>query len=189
MASELKCCDLFSRKTALLQADQLVILEHGLLSDRVRRIGFDRVESVAMSRGVPWAGLLLIGLGIIGGGVPLLLIGLSQSTANSQLPMLLIGSVLLILGGPVFVWHAVCGQSRIYFVRSGETRELRAISPPRKIRRFLDEVLAAIESVQHRADGVGERGSAEQTLAESSDKTNAAPSREGSREAGPSDRH
>jgi len=148
MRVDLKCRGLFSRKSALLEDDQLVILEHLLLSDRVRRVGFDRVEAVALSKRVPWVSLLILGLLVMGPGVVLLLVGSSPMPNDSRIVFFSIGGALLIAGSLVVLWHAVCRQSRIAVVRAGETRELRTITSPARVRRFVEQLRESVAQAQ-----------------------------------------
>jgi hypothetical protein len=156
MSVDLKCRSLLSRRSVLLQPQRVVILEHSLFSDRVRRIGLDRIEQVAWSRTWPWPSLLVTGLLVVLPAAVLILAGANQSPGMTRNYTLGVGLVILVLGGANLVWQVVCCQSRIFITRAGETQELRTITSARRVDRFLADLFAAIRAVQQGEAAVNE---------------------------------
>jgi hypothetical protein len=152
MPVDLKCRGLFSRETVLLEADQLVILEHNLFSDRIRRLGFDRVQQVAASRRVPWASVLMLALVVLLPASILLLIAANTGAGIGRFYTMIFGAALFVVGGGTLVWQLICRESRIFVTRAGQTRQLRTITPPARVQRFLDRLIEAIEQAQQRPD-------------------------------------
>lgn len=145
---KLKCRDLFSRRTALLEMDQLVLLDHLPWSDRVRRVGFDRVAQVTMRRQVPWTSLAALWLGVAGPAGILLLIALNQP--GVALPGSL-GMIAAALGSGaviVSVWQLICRQTRIHIKRGDQWYELRTITTPRRVNYFMRRFCQRIERAQ-----------------------------------------
>jgi len=147
--TQLKCRDLFSRRTALLEADQLIVLDHGPISDRVRRIRFDRVGQVALAKRMPWPSLLALWLLVLLPAALLLVIANTRPLGSQPATLLLtVGVVLAVVAVAASVWYLICRQSRIYLQRAGQWYELRAIAPPGRVQSFVDGLVARIEGVQ-----------------------------------------
>jgi hypothetical protein len=156
MQVDLKCRGLISRSSVVIDPDEVIILEHSLFSDRVRRLGLDRIEQVAWMRVVPWVTLLVVGLLIVLPAALLLIISANLNTTGSQYYGLSVGATLLVFGIAAMLWHSICRTSRIFITRAGQTRELRTVTRPGKVDRFLARLFQAIHQAQQPTDGASE---------------------------------
>jgi len=139
----------FNRQTGLLMDDCLVLLEQEYTKDRVRRVLFDRVESVVSWRRFPWGRGLVFGLFF---GLPALFI-LSEEPVVQ-----VIGVVFLLLFLAAEARYLHCGLTRIRITRAGHDTTISVIMRPGKLRRFLDRLYSAVEAHQaHLAREVEER--------------------------------
>jgi hypothetical protein len=152
VAVDLKCHDLFTRRSALLDARQLIILDHGLIGDRVRRVNFDRVDQVTLHKRLPIAPLTLLLLLVLVPGAILELIALGMRPGEEQWVVGGFGLALMCIAIGGIGWHAVCRQSCIAIQRGDQRYELRAVTTPARIRRFLNTLTHHIEHIQQRGE-------------------------------------
>lgn len=142
MSADLKIVDVLTRQSLLVEPTCLVVLEHQTLSDRMRRVLFDRVESVTVWRGVLWGRVILILLLMLPAALLLLI---DDPVARG------IALTVLLCTGLALLYYLWCGKTRIRIVRDGEERAFTAIAPPGRVRRFRDKLEAAIRADQARA--------------------------------------
>jgi hypothetical protein len=120
--------------------DCLVRLEHERTRDRMRKIMFDRIESITVWRKLPVARMLVLGLLI---ALPSALVLFIQETVST-----IIGGSLLALAVCVISWYGYCGYITIRIVRLGKTYDLAGIYRPGRLRSFLERLMAGIRAAQ-----------------------------------------
>ena len=140
MPADLTTASFFHRSSMVLQDDHLVILEHQSTQDRVRRFGFDRIESVTYWHRPPWVHI----------AVYLALFGLPGLAvlALENVVVYIAGGVLMAIGLSMALWYAYRGKTSIRIARVGDDYTVAGIASRRKVRRFLARLEAAIRHAQ-----------------------------------------
>lgn len=141
MAVDLKHSSLLQRFSILLDGDQLLMLEHGITSDRIRRVPLTRVQSLTIDKRQNV--LLLVVLTLAGlAFLPLLFVELAG--------FVIFGVICLLVIAVFFIWKVVCGVTIFTFTYDGQTRSCKASASPTKISMFADRLIDRIEQVQAR---------------------------------------
>lgn len=152
MAADLSAYSLFQRRELILEEDALLELESQFGSDRIKRILFDRIQSLSAWTQV-LAGRLVISAIIIVIGLVFLL-PLITNTKSDMVPL---GVILVTIGIITFLRYA--SVHRYYLViRMLDESEIRitALSRPVKFRRFVKRLVDGIAEFQEKE---GERRS------------------------------
>ncbi len=138
MPADLTSAGLFHREAFLIDDDCLVVLEAGFSSDRVRRIGYDRVESVVvwsqMAGGRQFFGIVMAAFGFV--------MGLSE---------LVVGWFVAVVGAAIFARFALCRKYTIRITRAGRRKDICCTRHPAPLHRFVERLCAAIDAAQNHA--------------------------------------
>src|SRR5687768_14351463 len=132
MAADLSVRMTLRRLNLLLDEDALVILEQQSVSDRMRRILLDRVESVVTWRRPAWVALALITIFLGLPGLGVILIGVSVD----EVVVLIIGGIILAVAAALLFWFIFCGQTTVRITRAGTNHEFTVTARPSTVRRF-----------------------------------------------------
>lgn len=146
MAADLKLRNLFSSNSIVLLDDHLVELEHGHTSDRVRRVLYDRIESVIHWRVQPLGRMIAFGLVF---GIPGMLAIMSSDSVWGTMGVILLAITVILEARYLYT-----GKASVRILRAGRTFEINGIVSPRKLRRLLDRLRLDIERVQQQAASV-----------------------------------
>ena len=131
----------FTKKiSAIVDDDNLVILEHDYTRDKVRRIQFDRVESLVTWRRYPLLHVLLSTLFFGGIGIALLVV--QDSVANG------IAAFMFSILAMLLFYYTTRQRSHIRIVRGGKTFQYAGFNSRRKFERFLEKLSVAISRTQ-----------------------------------------
>jgi hypothetical protein len=140
MSADLKCNTTLRRTSLVILDDCLVMLEHELTRDRVRKVMFDRVESVLIWAKVPWLRIVLLFVLL---GLPALGILLIHEPVSTAIALVLLAFVVGMNAG-----YAYCGHTTIRIVRAGQTYEISGIFRRGPLTRFRARLLGGIRRVQ-----------------------------------------
>lgn len=140
MSVDLKCSSLLRRRQLVVEPAYLVILEGNFTNDRMKRILFDQVSSVAIWRRLPW--LRMLALLLICAGPSVLFFAYGGYTAT------VIASSLLVAGLFAAAWQAYCGKTYIRIVRRSEATTFATYVRRGRVKRFIDLLTAAIDRTQ-----------------------------------------
>jgi len=149
MAADLEARGLFQRRELMLDDDALLDLENGFGSDRIRRILFERIQTVVAWTNV-LAGRLVLSFMLLIVGV-LFLIPLFQGDAN---PIIVLGVIFIILG-LIFVLRYLMVQRYNLLIRmiDGTEHKIAALGRPVKFRRFVKRLTDSISAFQASESG------------------------------------
>jgi hypothetical protein len=151
MPADLTSAGLFRRESYLITDEYLLVLESGFASDRVRRLRFDRVESIVVwgrpAGGVQFFGIVTAAFGFV--------LGLSNVVA---------GWFIAGAGALIFARFALCYKYKIRITRAGVRKDIVCTVRPGRVHRFLEQLGAAIDAAQGQAGAKAE--SAPQTTEE-----------------------
>ncbi|GJM24080.1 MAG: hypothetical protein DHS20C16_04950 [Phycisphaerae bacterium] len=142
MAADLRIRGSFASASVLLFDDHLVQLEHSHTSDRVRRIRYDRVESVVHWRVIPVGRTVLFGLLL---GLPGLGMSLSSEPVFQGLGIFFVALMIFVVGRYLYL-----KRSNIRITRAGRDFTISGIVSPKKIRRLIERLEINIRKVQER---------------------------------------
>lgn len=138
----MKSASIFRRDVFMALDDCLVLLEYDAYRDRVRRIYYDGVESVAAWQRWPLGRMLLFALLF---GIPAFLIMLSGLEHSHA-----IGGALLTVMFFIELYYLWCGKTFFQVVRYGEPYRFETIARPGKVQKFrqiLDDNILRIQSL------------------------------------------
>lgn len=140
----------FSNKRIVIEDDALGFYEQQFGSDRVRRVLFDRIDSVVYWRRFPWLRAVLFCVLIGLPGAVLAGVGIYNSESISTI----IGGVVLLFWLLIFLRYLWYGRSTIMVTRDGKSKGFETVVSPRRRKKFLRELDEAIEQYQskHRDD-------------------------------------
>ncbi len=140
---------LFSRTTAILDDDALILLEHHYNKDRIRRITFDRVDYVLYWKGPATARLL----GLLFLTLLLLIIGLvtlgnlhGNNRAAEGVAVFLL--LLAVFTAVLFFIALERGRRHILVSRARSKIHLSGIMPTRKFQRLLADIASRTRDIQ-----------------------------------------
>ncbi len=142
MAVDLKIRNSFGSTSVLLFDDHLVQLEHSHTSDRVRRIRFDRIESIVHWRVIPLGRAVLFGLLL---GIPGTALALASDPIAQFLGFLILGIMMVIVGRYLYF-----KKSNIKITRAGRDYSITGIVSPRKVQNLIEKLESNIRRVQQR---------------------------------------
>ncbi|MFP4055239.1 MAG: hypothetical protein ACLF0G_00040 [Candidatus Brocadiia bacterium] len=178
MAADLAGARPLRRESLLVEGDCLIVLEHsGGGRDRLRRILFDRVESLLVWRTLPWVRMLGVALLLGVPAAPFLLV----PEAPAAVGWVILGCLLVAEGRYVYD-----RKTHIRVCRAGVARDFATVTRPGKVRRVIGTLRANIDAAQaeaHRraAEQAAEAQEPEQPEGEGSSSrtadSNGAPSR------------
>src|ERR1700742_3916733 len=100
MSVDLKSFTMFERASLVILDDALIKLEHERTKDRVRKYLFESIESVVISRKMPWGRVIVVAVAF---GLP----GVALFFFNS-VPTTVFGSILTALAIGLIVGYAYC---------------------------------------------------------------------------------
>jgi hypothetical protein len=140
MSVDLKNNSMFKRSSLVLNDDCLITLEHERTQDRVRKIMFNRVESVIIWRAIPWLPIVLLTVLL---GLPSIGVFLINETAST-----IIASILLAFVLAVIIAYLYCGRTTIRIIRGSQPQDISGIFRPGRLRRFRDRLIANIHQTQ-----------------------------------------
>lgn len=139
----LKCRSLFGGNTLVVDDDALVVLEADLASDRMRRLLYNRIESITTWRRIPWTGCIvgaLLGLA----GLVVAIMGARDSFMSTEIiGLVVLAGGLLVLGK--YAWYK---RTHIAVTRDGQTKRFSGIISPAVRRRFFQRLDAAVRGYQ-----------------------------------------
>jgi len=144
MAADLTFAGFVRRSSIVLLDDHLVLLEHSATRDRVRRIPYDRVESVLSWRRLPWARLILIGLLFVASGLMMFTIGDLVGKGLLAIP--------LVVTALIVARYLYMGVTKIRITRADKHYDFSGILSPRKVARCLSRLDESIRRAQQHAE-------------------------------------
>ncbi len=144
MPADLTTAGFFQRHSVVLRDDHLVMLEHRSTQDRVRRIPFDRVETVVWWWTLPWGRMAIYGF--LFGGLGLVLLALRHPIAYT-IGGSVIGVATVVIGRYIYM-----GKTTIQITRAGSEYVIQAIASPKKIRRLITRLESAIIQTQQQGE-------------------------------------
>ena len=139
---EISLANLARRGSLAPSKDCLLWLEQDSGADRVRRIFYDRIASVAVWRVIPWGRLAIFTFIFVLPGVGVLMI--DEDFAK------VFGGVLLAIGLVADIRYLYCQKTVMAIERDGEVRRFNMVVRPGKLKAFMDELCAQIRVVQRR---------------------------------------
>ena len=147
MPADLTINSLSKKRSLLIEPESLVLLQREGTRDRVRRIRFDRVESVVVWKSVAWVAAIFTSL------VPLIVaaILISLGTLENAPGVSATGAGFFALAIICAAAVLMRGKTHIRIRRAGVNREFVCIKSQRKIRVFLDKLTTAIDAAQEAA--------------------------------------
>jgi|GEM_PF-4175988 len=140
MPADVKFNSWFTRNSAVVEDDHLVVLEHHSTKDRVRRIHYDRIDSILGWRKWPIGRMLFFGLIIGMPGLGLLFV---DDTAANIVALIPISLALIIIIRYCFV-HVTYVQIN----RAGTGHRFTGMLTRKKLDRFLNKLGAAVHESQ-----------------------------------------
>ena len=153
MAADLTISKLVYSESLLITEDSLVCLERRSTKDRVRRILFDRLESVVVWRTLPLVAMLIVALLLGPIGLILMVVGDEGRIA---------GDILIAILFLVEIGLLLCGKTHIRIAHEGKRREFSLVARPGKAHRFVRRLCESIEASQARAIRRAEEHQAEE---------------------------
>ena len=132
----------FSRTSLLFDQDSLIILEQASFNDRLRRILYDRVESLVIWKRIPWL-YLVLSLLLFAPGVLIILYGPNHVAKG-------IGAGIVISWLALVARLLYCRLTTIRITRASKVREIKVLQSPRKVDRFSARLRSEIEETQQR---------------------------------------
>ena len=145
MGIKLKQVGWIRRQFLEVEAHQLLLLQPEWGSDRVRRILYDRVETLVTWRTIPWDRLIVSSIVLLIPALLLLLVGGFPETRAT-------GGVLAVIGLSLVGWYLTARRTHFAISRAGETYRFSTITVRRRVQRFLTAVTSAIATVQQGAE-------------------------------------
>jgi hypothetical protein len=147
MGVDLTFASFAQRRSLVLLDDQLVELQHAMTHDRVRRIHFDRLESVLAWRRIPRFRLLVV-FAVLGvPGVLLIAVG-DPGTIGAGVFLL----VVMLLVTLYYVYH---GRTTIRLTRAGQNYEYAGVIRRGRVLSFLARLEQRARLVQTAPSGAG----------------------------------
>ena len=144
MAVDLKLRNSFGNVSIILMDDHLVELEHSYTSDRVRRVRYDRVESVVRWRVLPLGRMSIVGLLVAVPGLLMLL--------SSDQVLVTTGTILLTIAALIEAMYVYMGKTHISIMRAGREFKMAGVVWPPKVNRLLNRMEADIRRTQEEAN-------------------------------------
>jgi len=149
MAVDLKSAGLVRVESFVIRDDCLVILERETTSDRMRKMFFDRVESVVVWRAFPWRRALI-------GGVLTALpaAGFAAGAATARVDWEILAFFAIFFAAVFLIMelrYLIDFKTHIRITRDGATKEIVVIVGPGKVRRFVRRLCGNIRAVQEAA--------------------------------------
>jgi hypothetical protein len=145
MAVDLTFASFAQRRSLVLLDDQLVELQHAMTHDRVRRIHFDRLQSVLAWRRLPRLRLLVV-FAVL--GVPGVLLIAAGDPGTIGAGVFLLAAMLLIT--LYYVYH---GRTTIRITRAGQNYEYTGVIRRGRVLRFLARLEQRVRLVQAAPSG------------------------------------
>jgi hypothetical protein len=142
MAVDLVGTSWLRKLSVLVMDDCLVLLESVGQRDRIRRVLFERLESLVVWKTLPWVRMLLAA--VLLGAVAASLISFGDGVAIAG--QVILGVLVLIEGKYLYD-----RKTRIRIRYAGEDRDIVVILRPGKLRRVLDRLRANAEATQEQA--------------------------------------
>ena len=142
MAADLTFAGQLSRHSLVIEPSYLVVLEHGTLRDRTRRILYDRVESVLVWRRPPWGRIIVISLLLGGPALLLLFLPVGQPVVTG------LALFVLLLAVAIVARYVTWGCTYIQITRDGEARLFKGVVWPKRRERFLARLTESIRTAQ-----------------------------------------
>lgn len=140
MPVDLTYSNWFSRVGMLIEDDHLLLLEYRFSTDRLRRIPFEHVRSVAVWRSVPIWPILLIAL--------ILLLPASLILLTGEPGLDIVAGILAIVGFTFIGYLVYVGRTTVQITLDGRQRRFSLMVHPGKLDRFLDRLVQRIHAVQ-----------------------------------------
>lgn len=147
MPADLTINSLSKQRSLLIEPESLVILQREGTRDRVRRIRFDRVESVVVWKSVAWVAAVFTSLLPLIVAVILISIGTSENEPGVSATGAGFLALAIILAAAVLMR----GKTHIRIRRAGVNRDFACIKSQKKLRIFLDKLANAIDAAQESA--------------------------------------
>ncbi len=144
MAVDLRFGVILNRRSLVLYDDHVVVLEHGVTRDRVRRIAYDRIQSVLSWRGLPWGRMLFFAALFGAPGLLLLTVGATPHTV--------IGLTLLVCTALIEARYLTMRLTRIRITRADKHYDFKGVVSRRKVARCLQRLDEDIRQAQHHAE-------------------------------------
>ena len=148
MAADLSAYGLFHRRELVLDEDALLELENGFGSDRLRRVLFDRIQTVSA-----WTQILV---GRLVFSLILMLLGLYllfPLFTNGNMDLVPLGVVFLAIGLIILLRYAIIHRYNLV-VRLFDGTEFRivAMGRPGKFRKFVKRLVDGIAACQEKEE-------------------------------------
>ena len=145
MSADFKHNSLFRAFSVVIEDECLVVLEADGNRDRMRRVHFDQVQSLAVWSSVPWLITILSGLMLLVATL------LTVAYLSEREPVVLVFSGIFLFGGIVTAIVALYWRrTRLRLVRDGVNHDFRTFIRPGKRRRIVEKIRTNIERVQER---------------------------------------
>lgn len=144
MSVDLKISGLTGGMSVLTLDGELIILEHGVGQDRVKRILYENIESILVWEKIPW--LRMIGAAVFL-GLLIYVFGAAYRTGRDEtsLYVIFILGVLLVLLEAIFL---IRKDAHMRINHGAEPYDLTAPAYPWRIRKFVQKVRDRAETVQ-----------------------------------------
>ena len=139
--SNLKFRSLFGSTILVPDSDALIILEPEIIRDRMRRLLYNRIESVTTWQRVPWASCIF-------GGILTVLGAVLAVFNQSFTPSLVIGIIVAVVDLIVLVKYAWYKRTYLTIARHGEVRNFSGVVSPGSRKRFVKTLNQSIRNYQ-----------------------------------------
>ncbi len=148
MAVDFTMRSLFSSRSAIIDDACLILLERAGSRDRVRRIQFDRVQSLIVWRSIPWFNVIFTAIPFFVGTILMLV---DEAVARS------IGLVICLTMALIELWWFYCKKTMLVFVVDGAPTKLSFVNRPAKRDRIVQRIRTNIAQTQARLALVNEK--------------------------------
>jgi hypothetical protein len=139
MSADLTYSGWMTRGSLVLQDDALVVLEHQVIRDRVKRIKYDRVSTLLIWREFPVGRAVLF---LVLFGLP----GISSLTTGGG--GIVTGSILLAVLAIIEIRYALYQKTHILIQRGERTYRYSGIFSRKKVNRFAERFASAARRSQ-----------------------------------------
>lgn len=141
MPVDLKQAGLSKRFSLLIAEDCLFVLRHGIRDDRIHRLMFDKVESLATYTSPAWSRVLFGALIMVGAGLWVL------SPSYAFLP----GAVILAVFGAVIALYGLLRRrATVQIFRDGKAYRYRVVAARFDVERFERKFFKTVNAWQKR---------------------------------------
>ncbi len=152
MPADLKQSGLSGRSSLLIAEDCLFVLRHGISDDRIHRLMFDKVESLATFKGPAWDrivfGMVVVALAALW--------GFHEPEAFAAGPI-----IVGMLGAVVALYGVFRRRTIVQIYRDGRPYRFNMVAGSARVERFERKFSAAVDSWQKNLAAMHEKVSAD----------------------------